>query len=533
MAGCVVATRLREKHPSMSITLLEAGPNQHDNPKVQAPLGCFGLHYTDLEWNSETTPQEHLDNRRIYTTAGKMLGGSSACNYGVWTRGDAADYNQWARMVGDMRWSYEGMLPYFKKSENYHDLDLNPEQHGHSGPIHTCIPDQRGYPLREATRNAWLQAGFKPNDDANNGSPCGIASYAENWLRGARQPAGKAYGLEGVNVITNALAARIDVERNTPEKIATSVALTDGRCFEARKEVILSCGTTRTPQLLMLSGIGPVDQLQRYGIQPTVESPEVGRNLHDHLAVTMWWKLRHAEKGLAAGSPSFHKPEFFEGLPCDWTITGRVPLEDLENALAADDDPVGKQQISAYPERSHYELLMVYAPASLPMTAMEIPFDGTHMTSAILNLMPTSRGSVMIRSKDVGEDPDVNPAYLSTHTDRTMLRAAVRKALEAAESPAGQDMIESETAPPGYPPLTTKSSDEEIDARVRRVGSTWWHQGGTASMGKVVGTDLRVKGIRGLRVVDASAIPTPIAAHYQAAVYALAEQAADIIGKDI
>jgi choline dehydrogenase-like flavoprotein len=195
----------------------------------------------------------------------------------------------WSKIVGDKKWSYEGMLPYFKRTETHHDpSNVDSSQHGFEGPIHTTAL-ARNYPLRELMRQSFLNAGLKWTDDANGGNPLGVSPYTENWREGKRQPAGKAYGLKGVDVITNVFVRRIILEGN----VAKGAELADGRTILANKEVILSCGSIRSPQLLKLSGIGPKDELEKHGIPQLIDSPEVGENFNDHSCLAQFFRVRY------------------------------------------------------------------------------------------------------------------------------------------------------------------------------------------------------------------------------------------------
>ena len=207
----------------------------------------------------------------------------------MWTRGGADDYDLWADIVNDKRWSYHGMLPYFRRTETHHDpKSVDTQQHGLEGPIYTTA-SARKYPLKDTLRTAFLKGtGLPASTDANGGNPIGVAPYTENWHpKGKRQPAGKAYGLNGVNVITNSLVRRVILEGN----VAKGAELADGRIIMAKREVIISCGSIRTPQLLMISGIGPADELSKHGIQQLIDSPEVGCNFHDHVCMAQFYKV--------------------------------------------------------------------------------------------------------------------------------------------------------------------------------------------------------------------------------------------------
>ena len=289
LAGCTVASRIKEFDQLASVTVVEAGPDEHANPLTIEPMGTFQLHMSPLEYNYHTVPQKHYDGRQVYNTGGKLLSGSSSVNYAMWTRGGADDYNLWSNMVGDKRWSYNGMLPWFRKTESHHDpRGGDPHQHGFEGPIHTTA-SARKYPLKELLYKAFLKGTSLPeNPDANSGNPIGIAPYTENWRDGVRQPAGKAYGLKGVSVLTNSTVRRIVLE----DGVAKGAELINGHIIMAKREVILCCGSIRTPQLLLLSGIGPADELSKHGIKQLVDAPEVGLNFHDHVCMAQFYKVR-------------------------------------------------------------------------------------------------------------------------------------------------------------------------------------------------------------------------------------------------
>ncbi|KAL8702859.1 MAG: hypothetical protein Q9201_003972 [Fulgogasparrea decipioides] len=533
LAGCVLASRLKEYDPSLSITLIETGPNEHDHPLITEPMGTMQLHNSPFEYNLKTVPQKHYDGREVFQAGGKLLSGSSSVNYGAWTRGDRSDFDLWGKMVNDERWSYEGFLPYFRRTETHHDPQADPHQHGFDGPIHSTPALSRTYPLTERLKEAYLKIGVKPIHDHNGGDNKGMAPHVENWHKGKRQPAGKAYGLEGVKVMTNTTVKRIILEdgQSSSSRRAKGVELTSGQTLDASKEVIVSCGAFRSPQLLMLSGIGPTDELEKHSIPVLVESPEVGKNLCDHSALTQFYRIHDPEKGLCAPNSAFNHPSYLEGFPTDYIIAESAPSSTLKHALQLDspDQSITDNHPSLSPPRSHYEILPMYAPTEVPLTNMNIPLDGSIISIGILNLLPTSRGRLALASTNPVADPLIDPNYYSTQFDRAVLRAAMRRNMAAFETPEGQAVVAEEIAPAGFPSLTSKSTDEELDARVRRAAASFYHAAGTASMGRVVDTECRVKGVDGLRVIDASVIPTPISAHYMVVVYALAEQMAEII----
>ena len=435
-------------------------------------------------------------------------------NYGAWTRGHAADFDSWSRMVEDPRWSYQGLLPYFKKSEHWHDEEGDPSQHGFSGPIHTSSGG-RDYALREPVRDALLSTGLEFNPDVNSGNPNGVTRLVENWHNASRQHAAICYDLEGVSVITNTVVQRVLFEG----KVAVGVELDDGRHLSATKEVVLSCGALRSPQILTLSGIGPKSELAKLDIDQVVELP-VGQYLHDHGSVNIVWKLKNPDAGYAVGSPAFNKPEYGTGNPMDWMATAAAPDQDLRRA--ADIDGVDFEP----GVRTDYEVAIIYGmTAAAPIEVA--PMDGTHITTGILCLSPTSRGTVTLASKNASDNPIIDPRYFTTEHDRAVLRAGMRRALKAMESM--KEYVVEETPPPGMPRISSTSSDDELDHRIKAMAWSWFHAGGTASMGKVVDSQCRVYGVERLRVVDTSIMPLSITAHLQAPMYAVAESAAELI----
>ncbi|KAL5337901.1 alcohol oxidase [Aspergillus crustosus] len=514
LAGSTLAGSLTTRNPSLKILVIEAGPNVANHPLTSSPLACFGAHFSPLDWAYTTVPQTHLDNRECYNSAAKALGGS------------AADYDRWAEIVGDKAWSYKGLLPYFRRLEKcIGEEDADTNVHGIDGVIHSVSVSRSGserkYPLREPLRNAWAQVGVLGVSDANGGSPLGLGELTENWRGGKRQIASEVFGIlerPGVMVLTETMVQRVLVEEDEGgNKVAKGVELVGGQIFRASREVIVSAGVYRTPQGLMLSGISPQEELSKHGIQTIVNSPEIGRNLHDHFSFVQWWKLRHPEKGLSTGTLLWKSPEYALGLPCDWVATVQAPRDDLKHPYLS---------LGA----CHVETLFVYAPAGAAVSHVEVPMDGTHIASAVLGMATTSRGRITLASADAAADPLIDTKYYATEFDRAVIGAGIRQVAKVLlTTTEGQDIVEAEAPHPRFEALGAEPTDEEIDAQVKVGGNTFYHLAGSVAMGKVLDTDLRVKGVANLRVVDASVLPLPVSAHYQALVYAIADKAADLI----
>ncbi|MCJ1289194.1 hypothetical protein MMC34_000726 [Xylographa carneopallida] len=534
-AGCVLASRFLERQPSLSVLLIEAGPDVTHRPHVAKPLEAALLHGTDIDWNYLTTPQLHLDGKPRYNCGVKALSGGVVINSGGWMRGDALDYDEWAHQASDDRWNYQGLLPYFRRSEHHFDPSADSGQHGFNGPMYTTSVSTSGrkYPLRSSILDAWMHLGLDKIDDANSGKPLGVAELVENRRDGLRQLTSTVYALKGVHVMTETLVSKILLEGNGPDRTATGVELEDKRQFRIKTggEVILSAGAYRTPQLLILSGIGNPETLAQYNIPQQVDLPAVGQNLHDHIILFRYWKLRHPEKGLAMGSPAFADPAYERGNPLDWLATITVPSEGLKAAIEKDEGHlIDDEHVLLKGPRCHLEMNVLYAAFGGEQIGLQIPIDGTSIMTYCMPCLPTSRGTVSLSSADPTKPPIIDPNYYATEADHFVMREGWRTMSRLMlETPQGKELVAEEILPPGHQCLASDAPDELIDARVKMGAISCYHPASTASMSKVVDGSLKVFGVQGLRVVDASVIPVPLAAHYQAPVFALAEQAVDII----
>ncbi|KAH9985876.1 choline dehydrogenase [Xylariaceae sp. FL0662B] len=525
LTGCVIASRLSQSHKKPEVILLEAGLDPSSNPAAAGFLSGLSLLGGEFDHAYQSEPVTNTANRVHSLNSGRALGGGSILNFGGWLRADSADYDEWAEMVGDKRWSYQGLKPWFRKSERFRDSGAVADRHGFDGPMHvTSISASesgaRKYLLREPVKEAWAELGVNPNLEKKNGLIVGVTEVYENSHEGMRQPSYMVYPLSDVKVFTNTIVYRVTFSDTT----ATGVELADGRKITARKEVIVCAGTYRTPQLLMLSGIGPLATLTEQGIPIVHESPHVGQNLHDHFAIYLAFRLRNPSLGYALGSANWQNPALLKGLPWDWVVSQPLPV-----------DLIRKHDIKVEErKRNLYEVLTLYVSPGIP----GIQVDGTHIATSTMLLLPTSRGTVSIRSSSPNDPPRIQPNYFSTSLDHDTLVHATRQTLKAmlATGPM-KTIVESESPPrgkglDGLTPLTADSSDEDIKERIRRTGMQHHHSGGTAAMGKVVDAEGKVLGVKGLRVADASIVPIPLGGHPQATLYAMAEQLASIIIQD-
>lgn len=374
--------------------------------------------------------------------------------------------------------------------------------------MHTASVSASGrqYPLRETILKLWSHLGLKQIPDANNGHPQGITDLVENWRDGKRQIASAVFPLAGVKVLTDTLVRRLIING---EKVAEGVELANGEkvMLKPGGQVIVSAGAYRTPQVLMLSGIGDPSHLTKHGISTIVDLPEVGRNLHDHLMIFRYWKLREPEKGFALGSPKFTGPNYEKGGPVDWLVTAPIPTEPLKAAIERDQGPIADDHPLLKGPRSHLEMNLLYAVFGSEPLGLNLPLDGSSIMTYYMGCLPTSRGSITLSSDDASVPPIIDPNYRATEADKHVMREGFRMHTRLMlDTPEGKDLVESEHSPPEFPALGIDATDEEIDARIKLGGSTVFHPGGTAAMGKVVDNSLNVKGVKGLRVVDASVV---------------------------
>ncbi|KAF5497780.1 Oxygen-dependent choline dehydrogenase [Colletotrichum siamense] len=535
LTGSVISSRMLEYNSSLSVLLIEAGEDTRARTDILY-TNATNLMGGELDWQYPTEPVAALNNRTLVFNQGKGLGGGATINSCGYTRGPRVDYDEWAELVGDERWSYENQLPYMKKAEDWFNSN-NTAQHGNAGPLHVASVSSTGraYPLRDVVASGWDQLGVPelPDLDSNAGDNIGRAELTETRRDGIRQLTPVVYPLDGIEVLTQTLVEKILLSSGVDngELQATGVQLANGTQILANN-VISAAGAYRSPQLLMLSGIGEAAALEKHNISVRLDLPEVGRNLIDHMSFYQYWKLKSPENGYALGSsnPIFGQPEFSTGYPIDWVTSTGVDKTGLASAIEKDEgvapDAASHSLLSA--NRTFLENFVIYQAYS--PSNPSVPMDGSHIYTNIVSFLPTSRGSVSLASADPADSPVINLNYLDTEVDRHVYREGIRQMTKLMLDTAfGKEYIVGETAPDNTEPVSLDNTDEYLDSRLAESGVTTWHPHGTCAMGSVVDSNFKVKGVKGLRVVDASVLPVPVAAHLMAPLYAMAEQAASII----
>jgi choline dehydrogenase len=518
-AGCVLANRLTEDG-NVKVLILEAGPRD-DSYKIKMPL--YGRRLwgpNEFNWNYDSEPEPGLNGRSIHVPRGKVLGGSSSLNGMMYNRGHPRDFDQWAQ-TGLRGWSYADILPYFRKSET--DTTRGESlYHGASGPLEVT-PFEVDKFLYKSFIAAANKIGIPESKDLHAEQPEGLGvpdytvdrsgrrnSLARSFLRPAmRRP--------NLKVETEAHVTKINIENGRAAGIEYRLR---GRVATARaaREVILSGGVINSPQLLMLSGIGPADHLREFGIDVFADSPGVGQNLHDHLAVAIGYELKQPI--------GFESELRFDRMALSvlrWYFAGTGPVAGM---------PLATQGYTrTRPELERPDVQLICAPVS-PFAQVWFPgivkSAGHFMHCVVVGLHPESRGELTLRSADPFDKPKVFHNYLAVETDLTTLRDGLKKCRELCATPPLGDILGAEKMP-DYEVRT----DSEIDEYIRDTGLTTYHQVGTCRMGpddmSPVDGELRVKGVEGLRVVDASVMPYVTGSNTNAPTIMIAEKAADLI----
>lgn len=514
-AGCVLASRLSED-PNIQVALLEAG-QRDTNVLIHCPAGLALLAQNgQANWAFKTTPQPGLNGRRGYQPRGKVLGGSSSINAMIYTRGHRSDYDLWAAQ-GNAGWGFDDLLPYFKKAE--HNERGGDAWHGDSGPLNVMD-------LRSPNRfgpvfvQAGVQAGQKENKDFNGPDFEGVGMYQVTHKNGERFSAAKAYitpnlGRPNLHVVTGAHSTRILLEG----KRAVGVEyLQDGQTKQLRctREVLLSAGALQSPQLLMLSGIGPREHLLANGIAPVHDLPGVGQNLHDHIDIIV--NVNAPElKDLFGISPT--------GV---WrAIKGIFEWRGQRRGMLTSNFAEAGGFIKSAPEEAVPDLQLHFVIGKLVDHGRKTLFGHGYSCHVCL-LRPLSRGSLQLASKDPLAAPLIDPGFLTHRDDMDRLIRGFKAMRHILNQPAltGYAGRESDVS-------AQAKTDAQIELFIREKADTVYHPVGSCRMGNgpmdVVDAELRVHGIAGLRVVDASIMPRIVSGNTNAPVIMIAEKAADMI----
>ena len=530
-AGCLLANRL-SNDPSKRVLLLEAG--KKDNyPWIHIPVGylyCIGNPRTD--WLYQTEPDAGLNGRSLRYPRGKVLGGCSSINGMIYMRGQARDYDTWARLTGDDDWNWDNSLPDFKAHENHYKLDNGADHatgdnsrfsdlHGHGGEWR--IEKQRlSWDILEAFAEAATEAGIERTDDFNSGDNSGVGYFEVNQKSGLRWNTAKGFlkpalGRKNLTVWTESQVERLLFETtpNGATRCAGAILRRGGDAMtvRARREVILSAGAIGSPQILQLSGVGPAKLLKDNGIEVVRDASGVGANLQDHLQIRAVFKVQGAKTLNTLAGNLFGKARI--GLEYVLKRTGPMSMSPSQLGAFTRSDP----------DQPYANLEYHIQPLSLDAFGEDLhPFPA--MTASVCNLNPTSRGTVQIRSNRFDDAPRISPNYLATDEDRRIAADSLRQVREIMAKPAMQKY-----KPEEWKPGIQFQTDDELAKLAGDIANTIFHPVGTAKMGRdddpsaVVDTRLRVRGIEGLRVVDASVMPRITSGNTNAPTLMIAEKA--------
>ncbi len=505
-AGCVLANRLTE-NPATRVLLLEAGPRDTD-PWIHVPLGYGKLFArTDVNWAYESEPEPALGGRRIFTPRGKVLGGSSSINGLVYIRGQREDFDGW----GIPGWNFDALLPYFKKAE---DQERGADRwHGAGGPL--SVSDLPRHELCDAFIDSAAALGIPRNADFNGASQEGTGYYQATSCKGRRCSAAVGYlrpaeKRPNLRIEVNALATKVVF--NGKRAVAVEY-LKDGRNEKASAagEVLLSGGAFNSPQLLQLSGIGAGALLQKHGIPIVHDLPGVGEDLQDHFYVRAFWRCT--------------RPITLNDDMASWWRMGRMGLEYLLFKTGALTVSAGHAaafvRTRADLKRPDAQLYFINF-----STAKRGGVLHTHsgFTGAVSQLQVESRGSVRIGSGDPAAPPQIRYNYLATENDRRVMVEGLKILRCIVNTAPMRDYVRDE-----YFPGEKVRSDEDWLAYCRANGETVFHPSSTCRIGAVVDASLKVIGVEGLRVIDASVMPSVPSGNINAAVIAIAEKAADLV----
>ncbi|WP_085907888.1 GMC family oxidoreductase [Kiloniella majae] len=513
-AGCVLANRL-SKDPNNSVLLLEAGGKDNYH-WIHIPVGyLYTINNPRTDWCFSTVKEQGLNGRSLSYPRGKVLGGCSSINGMIYMRGQARDYDQW-RQMGNAGWAWDDVLPLFKRGENYHKGDS--EFHSDQGELR--VEEQRlSWPILDRFQEAAAEAGIPQTTDFNKGNNEGVGYFEVTQKKGVRFSAARAFlhpvkERKNLTVLTQAQARRIVLEN----KVAKGLELDHKGIrseVKARKELVLSAGAVASPVLLQSSGIGGGELLTGHGVEVQHELAGVGENLQDHLQIRTVFQV----SGTKTLNEMSHSLFAKAGMAVDYALFRKGPLSMAPSQLGC--------FAKSNPGLETPDLEYHVQPLSTDKLGDPLhKFPG--FTASICNLRPESRGHVHLNDPKGEEMPKIAPNYLSTEGDRQIAIDAIKLTRKICASPAL-----SRHSPREYLPGSDVASDEDILKAVGDIGTTIFHPVGTCKMGSdsmaVVDEELRVHGITGLRVADASIMPTITSGNTNAPTIMIAEKASDLI----
>lgn len=517
-AGCVMANRLSE-NPDNSVLLLEAG-GKDNNPLIHMPAGWTQIAYNSkVSWVYYSQPEKTMANRCIQSPRGRVMGGCSSTNGMVYIRGQKEDYDRWAAL-GNTEWSYEKVLPYFKKSENCEILSLDEKFHGRGGLLNVAEIRFQS-PLSDIYIRAVEESGCPPNSDFNGVSQEGVGRYHVTQKAGKRHSAAAAFitpvkKRKNLHIVTQAYASKILFDADRTIGVEYLDKFNKSQFVYCNKEVVLSLGSYHSPQLLELSGIGNSEHLSKQGIETKVNLNGVGENLQEHLTISVVQKVKNT-RTINEESKSFALLKHLFNYVFNKRGLLTLPAAEV-GAFIQSSEAVGRPDIQIH-----------FAPAGGEITE-DGPVDPEFpsVTSTACALRPESRGSVHIQSSDPKQAPNINFNFLNSDYDKRLMIEAVKVQRKIYQAKTFCEVNNGELTPG-----SGVQSDEEILNFVREKAQTVYHPIGSCKMGNdenaVVDQYLRVKGVKGLRVADASVLPSTISGNTNAVCIMIGERCADFI----
>lgn len=513
-SGCALAARLSED-PGCSVILLEAG-SRDSSPYIHLPVAYYKTTGPNFTWGFETAPQKHQGDITLPYAQARVIGGGSSINAQIYIRGNPEDFDGWRDAHGCTNWGYDDVLPYFRKAEG--NQSLAGEAHGIDGPLLVSDPAYVS-PLSQAWVQACQQTGIPVNRDFNSGTQAGAGLYQVTNRSGRRSSAANCYlkpvrKRSNLSVFPNTQARRVIIENDRATGIEADV---NGvrTIIRANREVALTCGAINTPKLLMLSGVGPAAHLMSHGVKVICDSANVGQNLQDHLDIFLVYEVANANS-----YDKYRKLRWqaWAGLQFALFRSGPVTSNIVEAGGFWWSGPC-----DGLPDVQFHFL----AGAGIDEGVPDIP-GGAGCTLNAYLVRPKSRGSVTLKSDRCEDYPVIDPNFLSHPDDLAGTIAAVKLGRRIMEQSAISRHLKREH----YPGARTES-DADLEAFVRKASRTGYHPAGTCRMGEdegaVVDTHLRVRGVEGLRVADASVMPQLVSGNTNATTIMIAERAADMM----